>query len=231
MLLVTVVSLQRKRTLIYTLKTRKRGEFMEDQHTDPHFEESHNHEGTSWFQENLRIIVSIFIVAAIALGIYSYSQRAENLSDEDIASLLETKGDEAKDSAAGDAMTQEGGEAGANSEQAASKGTVVTPELSEEKEGSYVETAEAGDGMTHLARRALTHALENNSDWNLSAEQKVYVEDYLQKHAGGNQGLNTGSKVEFSKEVMNQAIEQAKGLNEAQLAKIKPYAQKVSSYR
>jgi hypothetical protein len=198
-----------------------------EQHTDPHFEESHNHEGQSWFQENLRIIVSIFIVAAIALGIYSYSQRAENLSDEDIASLLETKGDEAtEDSAA----TPENG-AAMTGENPASKGTVVTPELSQENEGSYVETAEAGDGRTHLARRALTHALENNSDWNLSAEQKVYVEDYLQKHAGGNQMVTPGSKVEFSKEMMNQAIEQAKGLNEAQLARIKPYAQKVSSYR
>ncbi len=196
-----------------------------DEHTDPHFEESHNHEGQSWFQENLRIIVSIFIVAAIALGIYSYSQRSENLSDEDIASLLETKGDEAKDSA------MEPGDAAANADDTVSKGTVVTPELSEEKEASFVETAEAGDGRTHLARRALTHALENNADWNLSAEQKVYVEDYLQKHAGGDQALNPGSKVEFSKEMMNQAIENAKGLNEAQLARIKPYAQKVSSYR
>lgn len=197
---------------------------MNEQHQDPQFEESHNHDGTNWFQENLRIIVSIFIVAAIALGIYSYSQRAENLSDEDIASLLETKGDEAEDSATTDEAAVDGGET-------VSKGTVVTPELSEEKEASFVETAEAGDGMTHLARRALTHALENNSDWNLSAEQKVYVEDYLQKHVGGNHAVNPGSKVEFSKEMMNQAIENARGLNEAQLARIKPYAEKVSSYR
>lgn len=194
---------------------------MNENNNDPQFEESHNHEGQNWFQENLRIIVSIFIVAAIALGIYSYSQRAENLSDEDIASLLETKGDEAKDSADNAEGTDE----------TVSKGTVVTPELSEEKEASFVETAEAGDGMTHLARRALTHALENNPDWNLSAEQKVYIEDYLQKHAGGNAALNPGSKVEFSKEMMNQAVENARGLNEAQLARIKPYAQKVSSYR
>ncbi len=198
---------------------------MNDQHTDPHFEESHDHNGTSWFQENLRIIVSIFIVAAIALGIYSYSQRAENLSDEDIASLLETKGDEAKDSAA------EGDEAKTEGDETTSKGTTVTPELSEEKEASFVETAEAGDGMTHLARRALTHALESNPDWNLSAEQKVYVEDYLQKNAGGNQALNPGSKIEFSKEMMNKAIENARGLSEAELARITPYAQKVSSYR
>lgn len=204
---------------------------MDDKHTDPHFEESHDHDGQSWFQENLRIIVSIFIVAAIALGIYSYSQRAEDLSDEDIASLLETKGDEADQGDTEDVPAEEGGQTGIPKEQAPSKGTVVTPDLSEEKDGSYVETAEAGDGMTHLARRALTHALESNSDWNLSAEQKVYIEDYLQKQVGGNQALNPGSKVEFSKEMMNQAVENARGLNEAQLAKIRPFAQNVSSYR
>lgn len=192
-------------------------------HTDPHFEESHTHERSNWFQENLRIIVSIFIVAAIALGIYSYSQRSENLSDEDIASLLETSGDEE------DAMMDD--ESTMNEDTTVSKGTVVTPELSEEKETSYVETAEAGDGTTHLARRALTHALEGNSDWNLSAEQKVYVEDYLQKQVGGMADLAPGTKVEFSKEMINQAVENAKGLNETQLAHIRPYAQKVSSYR
>ncbi len=193
------------------------------EHTDPHFEESHNTEVRSWFQENLRVIVSIFIVAAIALGIYSYSQRAENLSDEDIASLLETKGEEENTvNAEGDAMEKD---------ETVSKGTVVTPELSKETDATFVETAEAGDGMTHLARRALTHTLEANGDTSLSAEQKIYVEDYLQKHVGGNQALNPGSTVEFSKEAINQAIESAKTLNDAQLAHLKKYSQRVNSYR
>jgi hypothetical protein len=197
-----------------------------EQNTDPHFEESHSAHVRSWFQENLRIIVSIFIVAAIALGIYSYSQRAENLSDEDIASLLETKGSEATD------MNTDGTQGdGMNAEETVSKGTVVTPELSQETESAFVEKAEAGDGMTHLARRALTHTLETNPDISLTAEQKVYAEDYLQKHVGGNQALHPGSTVEFSKEAVNQAIESAKSLNEAQLAHLKQYSQRVSSYR
>jgi hypothetical protein len=196
------------------------------EHTDPHFEESHSGEVRSWFQENLRIIVSIFIVAAIALGIYSYSQRAENLSDEDIASLLETKGDEAE-SASSETMKDET----MTADEAVSKGTVVTPELSQETDGAYVETAEAGDGMTHLARRALTHTLEANSDTSLTAEQKIYVEDYLQKHVGGTGQLDPGSKVEFSKESISQAIASSKTLNDAQLAHLKKYSQRVNSYR
>jgi hypothetical protein len=112
-----------------------------------------------------------------------------------------------------------------------SKGTVVTPELSQETDGSFVETAEAGDGMTHLARRALTHTLEANSSISLSAEQKIYVEDYLQKHVGGNQQLNPGSTVDFSKEAINQAISSSQTLNDAQLAHLKKFSSRVNSYR
>ena len=37
---------------------------------NPIFEESSADQAKAWIQENLRIIVSVFIVAAIALGIY-----------------------------------------------------------------------------------------------------------------------------------------------------------------
>ena len=61
---------------------------------DPIFEESSANQAKAWIQENLRIIVSVFIVAAIALGIYSYSQRTQTVSDDGASTLLETKGGE-----------------------------------------------------------------------------------------------------------------------------------------
>lgn len=200
------------------------------EHKDPQFEESHG-EVRGWFQENLRVIVSIFIVAAIALGIYSYSRHAENLSDADIASLLETKGDNKDASTTDTATTQTPATETKNVEEAGvSKGTVVTPELSKETDGAFVETAEAGDGMTHLARRALTHTLEQDQNISLSAEQKVYVEDYLRKNVD-QKAVSTGTSVEFSKEAISKAIDNAKALNGAQLANLKKYSQRVSSYR
>ena len=42
-------------------------------------EDNMSDQAKTWLQDNLRIIVSIFIVAAIALGIYSYSQRSEEM--------------------------------------------------------------------------------------------------------------------------------------------------------
>ena len=46
---------------------------------DPLFAETSSNEVRNWLQENLRVIVSVFIVGAIALGIYSYSQRTETV--------------------------------------------------------------------------------------------------------------------------------------------------------
>jgi hypothetical protein len=194
------------------------------ENNEPQFEESRG-EVSSWIQENLRIIVSIFIVAAIALGIYSYSQRQANLSDQDIASLLETKD-------SGDAnatQSQEGNQGMADN--GVSKGTVVTPDLSQEQDSTYVETAEAGDGLTHLARRALTHTLQNDSNLQLNSEQKVYVEDYLRKNVEHSGGLNPGDQVSFSKDLINQAVTAAQGLSDAQQQNLKQYSQRVAAYR
>ena len=51
---------------------------------DPLFEETSSNEVRNWLQENLRVIVSVLIVGAIALGIYSYSQRTETVSMDDL---------------------------------------------------------------------------------------------------------------------------------------------------
>ena len=55
---------------------------------DPLFEETSSNEVGTWLQENLRVIVSVFIVGAIALGIYSYSQRTETVSTDDVDSEI-----------------------------------------------------------------------------------------------------------------------------------------------
>ena len=64
------------------------------EHQDPMFEEeTPADQAKLWIQENLRIIVSVFIVAAIALGIYNYSQRTQTTLSDDENILLDTNGD------------------------------------------------------------------------------------------------------------------------------------------
>jgi hypothetical protein len=188
---------------------------------DPIFEDTPVNQAKVWLQENLRIIVSVFIVAAIASGIYSYSQRTQNASDD--ALLNKSGGTESL------ADNRDAAKEGVQGE--VKSGVVVTPELSRETETSFVEQTERGNGSTHLARRALAHYLEQNPDSSLSAEHKVYVEDYLRKHVGFQGAVTSKTSIEFQKDLIKQAIEKSKTLNDRQLQNLKKYSARVSAYR
>lgn len=220
--------------------------------------EEHNQEEdagntSQWLQDNLRIIVSIVIVIAIAGGIYSYSKRSQETiisTDEsteeislDDSALSESDQDAAQTDEA--AATEEAtyaevvteAEEVTSSEVVAETETVTEPAAAEEQvvaatsketEGSFIETAGKGDGTTHLARRALANYLEKNPDSELKAEHKIYIEDYLRKKVGS-QGLSIGNSVEFSKDLIREAIGKSKELNEAQLKNLHKYVVLVPS--
>jgi hypothetical protein len=168
-----------------------------------------------WIQDNLRIIISVVIVVLIAGGIYSYSKRTEAPVNEQ-------------------AMTQE-----AITEQAATNnntnaaqnnsGKKVAPAASsQETEKSFVETADSGDSMTVLARRALANYLEKNPDSALTAEHKIYIEDFLRKNVPSKK-VFAGTSAEFSKDLIQNAITKSKTLNDAQLKNLHKYTLRVPS--
>lgn len=197
------------------------------EHQDPMFEEETSaNQAKAWVQENLRILVSVFIVAAIAFGIYSYSQRTQTVADEDSV-LLDTKGEVAEE----DAVDTNGSMTPSAVSNGIKADVVVTPELSRETETSFVEQAERGNGTTHLARRALAHYLEKNADSSLTAEHKIYIEDYLRKNISHQGVLLNGTSVDFSKTLISQAIEKSKTLNDKQLQNLKKYSARVNAYR
>lgn len=169
-----------------------------------------------WLQDNLRIIVSILIVVAIAGGIYSYSKRSQS---PDLANNVITQQEEGLD--------DEGMIAGDET------ATVTIEEeeevvVSQETENSFVETASKGDGMTKLARRALANYLEKNPDSVLTPEHKIYIEDYLRKNVPP-QRVFVGTSLEFSKDLIQQAISNSKNLNEKQLKNLEKYSAMVPS--
>jgi hypothetical protein len=98
----------------------------------------------------------------------------------------------------------------------------------QETENSFIESAQRGDGVTHLARRALAHYLEKNTDSSLSAEHKIYIEDYLRKKVGFQERVYVGTSVEFSKNLIQEAIGASKNLNESQLKNLQKYSQNVN---
>jgi hypothetical protein len=170
-----------------------------------------------WVQDNLRIIISILIVVAIAAGIYSYSKRTESPLADNSDQTVEKLDDQ------GISAVLENGKI---SESEKTKKTVAT---SQETEQSFIEVAVKGEGRTHLARRALANYLEKNSDSSLSPEHKIYIEDYLRKKAGGQSSLHSGSSVEFSKSLIQEAISKSKNLNQNQLKNLHKYAVRVPS--
>ena len=196
-----------------------------------------------WVGENLRIIVSVLIVFLIASSIYSYSKRGEennqvankDKSDiEDILSEIDSEKPADTESAA-DTEEQKPEESAQPQQQAEEPKAEepqqnVAPKTSEAQETAtaFVESAQKGDGTTHLARRALAHYLEKNPDSSLTPEHKIYIEDYLRKNVSTKGHLAVGQSVEFSKDLIKQAIESSNNLNASQLKNLQKYSAHVS---
>ena len=191
-----------------------------------------------WLQDNLRILISVVIVVVIAGGIYSYSKRSQEPAD--MAAVQESDMEQLLEE--GPAEIEEIGEEGAIEEEvlvADGKEVAEAPEakkeevapVAESKETgeSFIESAQKGEGTTHLARRALANYLEKSADSELTAEHKIYIEDYLRKNVGFSGRVFVGTTVEFSKSLIKEAIAESKNLNDAQLKNLHKYAVLVPS--
>ena len=116
------------------------------------------------------------------------------------------------------------------------KGEVADEEVAVEEEVSpqketYKETAKRGDGLTHLARRATTSYIEDENI-NLSSEERIYVEDYVQKRLApektGLRHLEIGEEIEVPIELIEEAVAQAELLTTQQIENLSQYTALVS---
>ncbi len=100
-----------------------------------------------------------------------------------------------------------------------------------ETEGYYLEKAERGDGLTHLARRALTEYMQEE-DLDLSDEERVYIEDYVQKRLTPEDAetrmLDMGEEIEISKELLADGVQEAENLTPQDIDNLSQYAALVS---
>lgn len=88
-------------------------------------------------------------------------------------------------------------------------------------ESVFIQEALSGDGITHLARKSLYGYL--GTSWeSLSAQQKIYAEDYVQNSVGNYQ-LALGQKVEFSPDVLREAYSGALSLESWQIENLTQY--------
>jgi len=179
-----------------------------------------------WFQDNLRIIISVIIVIFIAGGIYSYSKRGESPIVTDNSSSI---GENAASDQTATDNSKTATDQTATNENNTQKTAVSSTATSSETESSFIETAGKGDGSTILARRALANYLEKNPDSALTKEHKIYIEDYLRKNIVQKGGVRVGTSLEFSKDLVQKAIAQSKNLSDRQLKNLQKYSARVSS--
>ena len=200
-------------------QSRKEGDNKMEEYT-PQSQEEKNQQIKRWFQDNLRIIVSIVIVVAIAGGIYSYSNRGASSKVANNSNSDQTVQDQSSTDTS----------ATAEKPSTTDTTTKVSPTTTSQETGSsFVETAGKGDGLTVLARQATANYLEKNPDSALTKEHKIYVEDYLRKNVAHSGGVHVGTSVEFSKDLIQKAIAQSKNLNDKQLKNLQKYSARVST--
>jgi len=99
---------------------------------------------------------------------------------------------------------------------------------SEKKDGSIIEKAVRGNGVTHLARRALKQYITDNPQkgQSLTNEHKIYIEDYL-KDKTGSRSLKIGEEVSFTEKTIQEGIDSSKTLTQNQLKNLEKYSANV----
>lgn len=201
-------------------------------------------------KESPRTVSALIIILIVAAAIYAFSGDETNLQeelaldtappqiDEEVAPNDEMADEEAvidgneEDTTAGNA--NEGGTGGGTTTTAPTPEApeAVSREVLQEQTGSlpearqtdsaYVEVAQQGDGVTHLARRATTRYLSEHSDLSLSNEHRIFIEDYIKDRVGSH-GLSLGEEVTISFDLVAEATNAAQQLSPQQLQNLSQY--------
>lgn len=187
----------------------------------------------SWFdrvKESPRTVSALIIILIVAAAIYAFSGEQP-----EVAQVPE--GENTTQEQEGESPT-EAPEAPSSPTTPAAPGTQTTPTpvskesleesakalpKAEKTDSGYVEVAEAGDSITRLARRATARYLaENTVDFAITNEHRIYIEDYI-KDQMGSRGVSIGQSETISFDILKEAVESAKQLNDAQLRNLSRY--------
>lgn len=189
----------------------------------------------TWVQDNLRVILSVLIVALIAVGIYNYSKKpveeqpglADQIVGEESLGIEQPAANQ-NQNAVVEPQTGEKKDQVVVKEETKPQVEVKTETKAEKTGEGYTVQAASGDGLTNLARKALREYLVANPDASLTKEHKIYIEDYLQKRVAQGK-LHPGNSRVFSDSLVKDSISQAKTLNESQLKNLQKYSARVSN--
>lgn len=182
-------------------------------------------------KESPRTVSALIIILIVAAAIYAFSgnqpEGGEGQTDQVAVTTEEAEEGEAVESPTSTDNQQQPTTSPASTPTPVSREQIAqqarTLPESRRTDTAYVEVAQAGDGTTHLARRATTRWLsENDAGYSVTNEHRIYIEDYLQKKLGSKQ-LSLGEEHTITFDMMKEAVEAARNLNDSQLRNLSQY--------
>ncbi len=187
-------------------------------------------------KESPRTVSAVIIVLIVAAAIYAFSGNKQNNNEELAADVTTSPSPEM--SVTPSTENKDGKATVTPAKQVVVKATVVPAapvdkaalmEASKRQasgkttDGAYVETAQKGDGLTHLARRAATRYLaDHEAGYTLTNEHRIYIEDYVRKHMQKHP-VSVGMEETISFDLVKQAVESAGKLSAPQLKHLTKY--------
>ena len=170
-----------------------------------------------WIKRNSRtVILPVIALVILGTGLYLYTKEKNETGNTNLEESVEINNEVAQKENGYEIETKED----------------IMNEKSEIKikDGLVTVKANSGDGITHLARKALKEYLGFHAqDFDITPEHKIYIEDYL-KDATGTQPLQIGNELSFSENLIQKAINDSKSLTESQLNNLTQYVNLISSF-
>ena len=220
---------------------------MEQQNQDPilmpgpQFDGENNE--TGWLQKNSQNLIIGVIIILLGIGIFSFYKNYR-----DRQQIIDSAINSSESPAASEQVAGPGAQADAKNKisivtPATQKSEAIVNEIPQSPQiinrdeptikvsGQAIAVkASKGEGATHLARRALKEYIKDKGLKDaLKAEQKIYIEDYLQKNSGSPKSMEIGQEISFSRDLMEEAVQNAQNLSDAQLQNLQKYVPLVPS--
>ncbi|MFA6096915.1 MAG: hypothetical protein WC788_04800 [Candidatus Paceibacterota bacterium] len=201
----------------------------------------------NWAYDNWQTILVVLIVLIVGMSAYNYNQNGTALEEKN-SSAVAGKDDSSSNGNENTVVAEntdtadknEGTEASAetkdqnnasaedssvltnSTENVNTESNTVTSAIDDSGK-KYTVTAVKGNGITHLARKALGEYLkETGQGSDLTPEHKIYIEDYIQNRTG-NQKVSVGQQQSFSESLITDAISSAKTLSPKSLENLQKY--------
>lgn len=180
-------------------------------------------------KESPRTVSAIIIVVIVAAAIYAFSGNNQNTLTEQTpeATPATPSSEEAMTSPVASPKASDVMEKKADAMKEVDKTMLAenAKKLPEARttDSAYIEVAQKGDGLTHLARRAATRYLaDHETGYSVTNEHRIYIEDYIRKHMEKGP-VALGAEKTISFDLVKDAIESAQKLNERQLNNLTKY--------